>query len=202
MHADTARCACLAYRYLTAVDIEGFSALPASDQVRMQDDLGQVLDIAANRVGLDRALWRVEERGDGELAVLPADTDGPRLIADYPRELADALSEINSGRCSRLRIRVAMHHGTLVQGRFGPAGQGPIVVSRLLDSDELRKYLAQRAELDLVLMVSESLHKDVIETRLHNLNPAQFARADVLVKGRSYPAYIHTVNYPLSIAKE
>jgi len=158
----------------------------------MLDDLGQILDIAATRVGLDRTLWQVQERGDGELAVLPPDTDGPRLIADYPRELADALGEVNSERRSRLRIRMAMHHGTLVQGRFGPVGQGPIVVSRLLDSDELRKYLAQRAELDVVLIVSASLHSDVIETRLHHLDPAQFARADVLVKGRSYPAYIHT----------
>jgi len=194
MHADAGICACLAYRYLAAVDIEGFSSLHTSDQVRMQDDLGQVLDIAATRVGLDRALWQVEERGDGELAVLPADTDGPRLIADYPRELTDALSEINSGRRIRLRIRVAMHHGTLVQGRFGPAGKGPIVVSRLLDSDELRQYLTQRTELDLVVIVSASLHDDVIETRLHNLDPAQFARTDVLVKGRSYPAYIHSVS--------
>jgi class 3 adenylate cyclase len=180
MHADARICACLAYRYLAAVDIEGFSSLHASDQIRMQDGLSQVLDIAAARIGLDRALWQVEERGDGELAVLPADTDGPRLIADYPRELMDALSEINSGRRIRLRIRMAMHHGTLVQGRFGPAGQGPIV--------------AQRTELDLVLMVSASLYDDVIETRLHNLDPAQFARADVLVKGSSYPAYIHSVS--------
>lgn len=190
-HADVDGCACLAYRYLAAVDIERFSSLHASDQVRMQDDLGQVLDIAATRVGLDRPLWQMEERGDGELAVLPADTDGPRLIADYPRELGDALREINRGRRSRLRIRLALHHGTVVQGRFGPAGQGPIVVSRLLDSDELRKYLERQAELDLVLMVSASLHNDVIETRLHNLDPAQFTRVDVLVKGRSYPSYIH-----------
>jgi hypothetical protein len=194
IHADTDRCACLAYRYLAAVDIEGFCSLHALDQMLTQDDLGQVLDIAATRVGLDRALWQVQERGDGELAVLPPDTDGARLIADYPRELADALSEVNSERRSRLRIRMAMHHGILVQGRFGPVGQGPIVVSRLLDSDELRKYLAQRAELDLVLIVSASLHNDVIETRLHHLDPAQFARVDALVKGKSYPAYIHTVN--------
>ena len=196
MHADADSCACLAYRYLAAVDIEGFSSLNALDQVQMQDDLGQVLDIAATRVGLDRPLWQVQERGDGELAVLPPDTDGPRLIADYPRELADVLSDVNSERRSRLRIRVAMHHGTLVQGRFGPVGQGPIVVSRLLDSDELRKYLAQRAELDLVLIVSASLHNDVIETRFRHLDPTQFARADVLVKGRSYPAYIYTANDP------
>ena len=201
-HTDAYSCACLAYRYLTAVDIEGFSSLHALDQLQMLDDLSQILDIAATRVGLDRALWQVQERGDGELAVLPPDTDGPRLIADYPRELADALSEVNSERRSRLRIRMAMHHGTLVQGRFGPVGQGPIVVSRLLDSDELRKYLAQRVELDVVLIVSASLHSDVIETRLHHLDPAQFTRADVLVKGRPYPAYIHTANRRRSTARE
>jgi class 3 adenylate cyclase len=199
-HADANSCACLAYRYLAAVDIQGFSSLHASDQVRMQDDLGQVLDVAATRIGLDRGLCQVQERGDGELAVLPADTDGPRLIAEYPRELTDALSKVNSERRIRLRIRLAMHHGTIVQGRFGPVGQGPIVVSRLLDSNELRKYLAQRAELDLAFMVSASLYDDVIETRLHCLDPAQFAHAIVIVKGRSYPAYIHAADHPLSIA--
>ncbi len=202
MRADASNCGCLAYRYLTAVDVEGFSSLNALDQLQLLDDLGQVLDAAATRVGLDRALWQVQERGDGELAVLPPDTDGPRLIADYPRGLADALSEVNSERRSRLRIRMAMHHGTLVQSKFGPVGQSPIVVSRLLDSDELRKYLARRAELDLVLIVSSSLYSDVIETRLHHLDPAQFARADVLVKGRSYPAYIYTSNGSLSTAGE
>lgn len=195
--ADTDNCDSLTYRYLAAVDIEGFSSRNALDQVQMQDDLGQVLDTAATSVGLDRTLWQVQERGDGELAVLPPDTDGPRLIADYPRELADALSEVNSERRSRLRIRVAMHHGILVQGRFGPVGQGPIVVSRLLDSDELRSYLANRPELDLVLIVSACLYSDVIETRFRHLDPAQFARADVLVKGRSYPAYIRTASHPL-----
>lgn len=191
MRADASSCDCLAYRYLAAVDVEGFSSLDTLDQLQLLDDLGQVLDIAANRAGLDRALWQVQERGDGELAVLPPNTDGPRLIADYPREVADALSEVNGERRSRLRIRMAIHHGTRVQSRFGPVGQGPIVVSRLLDSDELREYLAQREELDVALIVSASLHSDVIETRLHHLNPAQFVRVDVLVKGRSYPAYIH-----------
>lgn len=197
--ADGDSCPCLIYRYLAAVDIAGFSSMHALAQMRMQEDLSRVLDTAASRVGLDRALWQVQERGDGELAVLPPGTDGPRLIADYPRELADALTEVNGERRRRLRIRLAMHHGTLIQGRFGPVGQGPIVVSRLLDSAELRKYLAQREELDLVLIVSASLHKDVIETRLRQLDPAQFARADALVKGCCYPAYICTAERPDSL---
>jgi len=186
---------CLAYRYLTAVDIAGFSCLNALDQVNMQNDLGHVLDLAASGTGLDRTLWQVQECGDGELAVLPSDTDGPKLIAEYPRELTRALSDVNKTRHIRLRIRAAIHYGPFVQGRFGPAGQGPIVVSRLLDSDRLRKYLAQRTELDLVLIVSASLYQDVIETCFCRLDAAQFARADVRAKGRCYPAYILNPNH-------
>ncbi len=191
----------LAYHYLTAVDIEGFSALHALDQVQTQTDLGQVLDIAATRAHLNRALWHVQQRGDGELAVLPPDIDGPCLIANYPQELAGALSELNAERRRRLRIRVAIHHGTLAEGRFGPVGQGPIVVSRLLESQELRSYLAQRVELDLVLIVSASLHHDVIETRFRRLDPANYVRTDMHAKGRSYPAYIYRGDHVTSINK-
>jgi class 3 adenylate cyclase len=138
-------CARLAYHYLAAVDVEGFSALNALEQMETQADLGWVLDFAADRANLCRARWQRQVRGDGELAVLPPDTDGPRLIADYPRELSGALREVNKERRRRLRIRVAMHHGTLAQGQFGAVGQGPIVVSRMLDSDELREYLISTA---------------------------------------------------------
>ncbi len=90
----------LAYHYLVAVDVEGFSTLNALEQMKAQSDLGWVLDAAAGRTNLSRSMWQRQVRGDGELAVLPADTDGPRLIADYPRELASALGEvIHSYRC-------------------------------------------------------------------------------------------------------
>jgi hypothetical protein len=184
----------LTYRYLSAVDIEGFSSLYACDQLQMQTGLGQALDIAAARSGLDRSRWHSQVSGDGELAVLPPDTDGLRLIADYPHELACALHEVNNGRRQRVRIRLALHHGPIIQGRFGPAGDSPVVVSRLLDSDDLRQYLSQRTALDLVTIVSASLHRDVIETRLHHLNPAEFVGTQVQVKGKCYEAYIHCAN--------
>lgn len=193
-HARSDTCGRLAYHYLVAVDVEGFSTRNALEQVEAQSDLGWVLDAAADRTNLCRAMWQRQVRGDGELAVLPAGTDGPRLIADYPRELASALGEVNRERQRRLRIRVAMHHGTLAPGQFGAVGQGPIVVSRLLDSDELRKHLAQRPELDLVLIVSACLFHDVVETRFHNLEPAEFIRTDVHIKGICYIAYIHRVD--------
>jgi hypothetical protein len=96
-------CARLAYHYLAAVDVEGFSALNALEQMETQVDLGWVLDFAADRANLCRAGWQRQVRGDGELAVLPPDTDGPRLIADYPRELAGAL---RYGSCRSLSWRL------------------------------------------------------------------------------------------------
>ena len=184
----------LAYHYLVAVDVEGFSTLNALEQMKAQSDLGWVLDAAAGRTNLSRSMWQRQVRGDGELAVLPANTDGPRLIADYPRELASALGEVNRERQRRLRIRVAVHHGTLARGQFGAVGQGPIVVSRLLDSNELRRHLSQKRELDLVLIVSACLFHDVVETRFHYLEPEEFTRTDVRIKGMRYVGYIHRVD--------
>lgn len=47
MRAGASICDCLAYRYLAAVDVEGFSSLDALNQLQLLDDLGQALDIAA-----------------------------------------------------------------------------------------------------------------------------------------------------------
>lgn len=116
----------LAFRFLAAIDIEGFSQRSAAEQAKDQDDLEYVMSQAAAGAGLDRVAWYRQPRGDGELAVLPADTNGLSLVADYPRSLAAVLAEINrsADRRSRLRVRMAIHHGTVYPGRFGPVGRG------------------------------------------------------------------------------
>lgn len=183
----------LAHHFLAAVDIEGFSRLDASQQVRRQQELARVLDAAARRAGMDRAAWVREVHGDGELAVLPDGTDGPVLVARYPRALATALTKVNGEGVSRprLRLRLALHHGTLAAGALGVAGNAPIEVSRLLDSDVLRQELARRADQDLVLIVSGRVYDDVVQTRFLGLDPADFAPVIIGVKGQEYRGYIH-----------
>jgi class 3 adenylate cyclase len=80
---------------------------------------------AAAGAGLDLKRWYRQPRGDGELAVLPDGSDGLSLVADYPRELASAVAEVNrSGEGGpRLRARMAIHHGAVTAGPFGPIGQ-------------------------------------------------------------------------------
>lgn len=183
----------LAYHYLVAVDIESFSRLSTRDQVSVQSDLARTLDEAARRAELDRRTWHRQVGGDGELAVLPTDVNGLRLVADFPRELAQALASVNARRYPepRIRLRVALHHGTLAPGCLGPVGQAPIVVSRLLDSGLLRKELVRRPDADLVVIVSASIYSDVIETQLGGLDPTEFCRVSVRAKNVAYSAYVH-----------
>lgn len=182
----------LDYRFLVAVDLEGFSALSTKEQRAVQATLHRALNNAANMAGLDRGAWLRQVGGDGELSVLPPETDPVRLVAVFPERLVEVLAEANASRhpAPRIRVRVAIHHGTLASGCLGPVGRAPITVSRLLDSGSLRRELARRTEADLALIVSDSLYNDVIETQLGGLQPAAFRRVVVRAKNRSYPAYI------------
>lgn len=183
----------LAFRFLVAIDIEDFSKLSVAEQAKAHDDLEYAMSEAAASAALDRKLWYRQPRGDGELAVLHADADGLSLVADYPRSLASVLAEINSSpdRCSRLRVRVAIHHGTVYPGRFGPVGSGPITVSRLVDAPVLRKMLKQRPDLDIALIVSAAVYNEVVQTLFHELDPKMFHRTNITIKRIRYVGYLY-----------
>ncbi|MBW8485662.1 hypothetical protein [Actinomadura parmotrematis] len=179
----------LSFRFVVGVDVAGFSPLCAADQAEVQRDLARALDEAATGAGLERTQWVRQVAGDGELAFLPSDTDVLRLVGAFPRELERALADVNAQRTPRLRVRFALHHGTLMDGPFGPVGSAPIVAARLLDAQVLRDELA-RGGADLALIVSRRIYDDIVQTGLEGLDPAVFEPVDVRAKGRAFPAYI------------
>jgi hypothetical protein len=182
----------LIYRLLLAVDVEKYSARDAREQLRAQTDLRNILSIAAENVGLDRSQWYEQVSGDGELAVLPEDVDVSLVVGDFTRQLQLVLAEFNQRhtRTARLRIRVALHHGTLTPGPFGPAGDAPIVVSRLLNAKPLRRVLAEHPDRDVALIVSSSLYRDVVSTGFCALDPEGFRAVRINAKGVLYHGFI------------
>jgi hypothetical protein len=182
----------LAFRFLVAVDVEGFSQRHTAEQARAQDDLEHAMTLAAASAGLDRKHWYRQPRGDGELAVLPEGADGLSLVADYPRELGATIAAVNqAGKCGpQLRIRMAIHHGAVAPGRFGPVGVAPIVISRLVDAEIVRQQLRQRRNLDIALIVSATVYNEVIQSQLHDLHPEIFRRTIIRAKGTTYVAYL------------
>ncbi len=190
--APTPRHRELLHRLVVAVDIENYSALDTLDQALAQSRLSEILDQAAHRAGLDRDSWYRQLRGDGELAVLPADTDAAWVVAEFTEHLAEALAEhrrVNPDEPA-VRLRVAMHHGTLTEGHFGLAGDAPVVTCRLLDARVVKRALAQETSSSLVLVISERLFDDVVASRFHGLVPGRFRSTRVSAKGRVYPGYL------------
>jgi class 3 adenylate cyclase len=183
----------LVYRLVLVVDIEGYRKRTAQGQQRAQDELCRVLDSAANRASPNRSHWDRQVRGDGELAILPHDVDIPRFIGDFTREMTSALAEINRGRETgqRLRVRLALHYGTLAAGSLGPAGDAPVVASQLVDMDAGRRFLDAHPERDIAVIVSSSLYGDVVSTGFCSLNPADFEVIRDVIKGVSYHGFIY-----------
>lgn len=181
----------LMFRYLVAVDVEGYSRRYTAQQARAQSALELALARAAESTGLERERWYRQLRGDGELAVLPQSADGLSLVADYPRELASSLADVNRGnREPRLRLRLAIHHGAVAPGCFGLAGNAPVTISRLVDAKITREQLRQRGDLDIALIVSATVYDEIVQSRLRSLDPDGFRRATVRAKGTSYIGYL------------
>ncbi|TQL97750.1 hypothetical protein FB559_3353 [Actinoallomurus bryophytorum] len=185
----------LMYRLVMAVDVEKYSARDAREQLRAQTELHRIINVAAQNTGLDQREWYEQVSGDGELAVLPEDVDVSVVVGDFTRQLETILGEFNRKAATRLRLRVAMHHGTLTPGPFGPAGDAPIVVSRLLDARPLRRLLADEQDRDLALIVSQSLYQDVIRTGFCSLDPEEFQPVRVNAKGIQYHGFVRRTEH-------
>lgn len=191
----------LVYRLLLAVDIQGYTKLDVREQLRVQRDLRDALDRAAEGVGLDRSRWDKQAGGDGELAIPPEGTSVAALVGEFPLVLAAELRELNRSRTGRprLRIRLAVHYGTLTAGPFGPAGQAPIVVQRLLDAGPLRALLRDDPDRELAYAVSDKLYEDVVRTGFTPMAPEDFQPIRITAKNATYRGHIH-VGDPLAFA--
>ncbi|GAA2719217.1 hypothetical protein [Actinocorallia aurantiaca] len=178
-----------ARRLLTSVDAQGYGPSTDRRQGGIQRALLAVLDDAAARAGLRRDRWERQVAGDGELAVLPPDEPEPRVVDDYVMCLAGALRRANrDGR--RLRLRLAVHHGTAVRGAQSHDGAGVVEVSRLCDSSVLRNALTA-SEADLVVLLSERVFQDVVRNEYTSLSPSDFREVRVTVKEYDRPAYLY-----------
>ena len=185
----------LMYRLVLAVDVEKYSTRDAREQLRAQTELHRILNVAAQNTGLDQREWYEQVSGDGELVVLPEDVDVSVVVGDFTRQLETILGEFNREAGTRLRLRVAIHHGTLTPGPFGPAGDAPIVVSRLLDARPLRRLLADEQDRDLALIVSQTLYQDVIRTGFCSLDPEEFQAVRVIAKGIQYHGFVRRAEH-------
>lgn len=179
-------------RLLVTADATAYGRADDLQQKLMQTALPAVLEEAAARAKLHRVDWQRQSTGDGELALLPASEEEPRVVDDYVYHLHGALRAYNRDLRpeARLRLRMAVHHGVVVPASPGFAGQGVVVVSRLLDSRPVRAAL-EVSDADLAVIVSDEVFSATIAQRYTTVPVEAFRR--VLVEHKEFrgDAWLH-----------
>jgi hypothetical protein len=183
-------------RYLCiAVDITRYSAHDAHGQKELQRQLKEILESSATAAGLDRMSWMTQPQGDGELALVPVGPDEPRVIDDFIRHLDSWLERHNRERlpASRMRLRVAMHTGVALPAAMGFAGPAVVVVSRLLNSADVRRALTEAESANLALIASSTAF-EIVELGQTTLRPSWFRGVAVVEKEYAGEAWIWIPN--------
>ncbi|WP_212829633.1 hypothetical protein [Catellatospora sp. TT07R-123] len=161
-------------------------------QLEIQRLLIELLDVAGARAGVDRSRWHRQAKGDEELALVPVDSAAPLVIGDFCLELAAALHRHNlrPGPLGRLRLRLAADEGEVEQGANGFVGRAVVGATRLGSSREARQALEESQGTDLVVVLSDSVYRDWVDSGRGGLAREHFRRVRVREKETETDAWL------------
>ncbi|MEW1900576.1 hypothetical protein [Streptomyces sp. NPDC086147] len=173
-------------RLLLAVDARGYGSVDTARQRGIQTALPRLLSEAAEAAGLDRASWVRQAAGDSEFAVLPTGSDEQALVEPFMRRLDAGLRAHNRDRVpgARLALRAAVHFGPASEAPSGFAGPGPVEISRILESDPLRRALAAAPDAALAVALTAPVFTELVAQGYTNFRPEEFR--EVVVEKKEY----------------
>ncbi|MFB7030372.1 MULTISPECIES: hypothetical protein [unclassified Streptomyces] len=173
-------------RLLLAVDARGYGSADTARQREIQTALPRLLSEAAEAAGLDRASWVRQAAGDSEFAVLPTGSDEQALVEPFMRRLDAGLRAHNRDRVpgARLALRAAVHFGPASEAPSGFAGPGPVEISRILESDPLRRALAAAPGAALAVALTAPVFTELVAQGYTNFRPEEFR--EVVVEKKEY----------------
>jgi hypothetical protein len=177
-------------RVLLAVDMESYSGRTNVLQYRAQLAFKVIMDEATAEIGLHRVDWRIQQGGDGELAVLPAGTSERVVVARLVPVLDRLLRDHNQGLAleAKVRLRIAVHQGLVhLDGANGFPSEAVVHVCRLVDSPQLKAALRRFSGANVAFIVSDSLYQEVVR-HYQDLRPEQFACVSARLPEKKFDA--------------
>jgi hypothetical protein len=170
------------YRVHTACDVKQYSSRDHDTQLFVQSQLKELQARAARHahVALDKAT--VQNHGDGNLIRWPATTSAVDILSKYIPALYNELFALNRRLAdgSGIQMRFAVAAGTSEMSPTGGlVGMAVVVVSRLVDSKEIRDELTTAGHTPLIVFVDDAVYQDIIGPKLGHLNPALYRRVDI-----------------------
>lgn len=172
-----------------AVDVEAYRSRTVPQQRAVQQALA----------ALARSVWAGvggvhQPNGDGAVTVVTGDPDEAEVLATVLQRFHTGLAEINdeitaAATTRRIRLRLAAHTGHVETGANGFVGHAVVRTCRLLDSTVLRHALVDHPAADLAVLVSETLHEDVVSQESHGLHPETFRRVEIVEPGKEFRSH-------------
>ncbi|MFJ4668429.1 hypothetical protein [Kitasatospora purpeofusca] len=175
-------------RVVLVVDIEAYSGRPYWVQQAVQERLDRALDHACGRAGVDRGRCEAQDRGDGQLLLLPPDVDEAEALPGLVLGLRDALHTLNRapGTAGRLRIRAALAQGGVQRAALGYVARAVETACRLLDCEHARSALKETPDTDLALVVADDLFADAFAAGAGGLPVDAFTSITVAVPAKRF----------------
>ncbi|MEV6643015.1 hypothetical protein [Amycolatopsis sp. NPDC051371] len=128
------------------------------------------------------------------IVFVPATVSKAVLIQPFIPRLRACLHDHNSKAeaAHRIRVRLAVHAGEVVRGPHGWIGTDLNLTCRLVDSAPLREELLLRPHADLVVALSDVVHRAVVRHGHRGIEANAYTEVPLKVKEVATRAWIHT----------
>ncbi|GAB3744947.1 hypothetical protein GCM10027598_80530 [Amycolatopsis oliviviridis] len=182
------------HRSIIVIDLVAFGARGDLAQLTAREDLDTVVNAALRASGLSRARLRFEDRGDGMLIFVSPVVSKAMLIDPFVPALRTRLHAHNTAAPAerRIRVRVAIHAGEVVQGPHGWIGTELNLACRLVDAAVVREEFAHQPQADLVVAISDVIHRAVVRHGHRGTDVASYKGVRVATKEVITRAWIHS----------
>ncbi|MGC2998638.1 hypothetical protein ACPF8X_09710 [Streptomyces sp. G35A] len=156
--------------------------------IRLQRVLLRTLRAACARAGIVWDRCGRQAQGDGYLLVFEPGIDETRVVPDLLEGLACALADANATAAypRRVRMRAGLHQGIVHEAGSGYAGSAVVALFRFLDSDPVRRALADDPSAHLVAAFSDGLYQDLVPHGYSGLAATGFRRAEIQVVAKNF----------------
>jgi hypothetical protein len=186
------------HRTIVVVDVERFGDRRRTSvhQVAVRAGLYQVLRRAFEQAGV---LWNAcdhEDRGDGVVVLVPAETPKALFVDAVPHALAKALREHNNIHAveARIRLRMAVHAGEVIFDQHGFTATAVNMAFRLLDAAPLKTVLAESP--GVLAVITSGWFFDEVVRHSPACDAATYRPVRISVKETSTVAWIGRPDHP------
>ncbi|QNE17012.1 hypothetical protein F1D05_02660 [Kribbella qitaiheensis] len=181
------------HKTILLLDIQKFGPRLHLEQAEAHRVLYSILRRVLASAGIEQMSVRTEDRGDGVFVLLDAGVPKVRVIRALLTDLPTALYDYNrlASESAQVRMRTVLHAGDVEITSDGAVGPPVVEAFRLINSEVLRKALADAGEPS-VLCVSDAIHRDVVRHDHSGIRVDRFHRLVAVSKEGPLPAWVHT----------